>query len=100
MIFRIFATLILVTIVVGSLWFGAADCEPVPKTTVESSGTDLGYAARKATLIETGPDGLPMYTVKADVIHQRANDKVDFERVQMSFRDQAGQLWTARAQHG
>ncbi|MGH8139584.1 MAG: LPS export ABC transporter periplasmic protein LptC [Steroidobacteraceae bacterium] len=100
MIFRIFATLIFIAIIGGSLWLGGQQRETTATPTVASSSADLGYSARKAVLIETGPDGLPMYTVNAEVIRQRPGDDVVFEQVRMSFRDQAGQLWTARADHG
>lgn len=100
MIFRIFATLIFIAIIAGSLWLGGLQRETTTPTTVQTSSTDMAYSARRAVLIETGPDGLPMYTVNAELIRQRADDDVDFEQVQMSFRDQGGQLWTARADHG
>lgn len=100
MIFRVFATALFVVIILGSIWFGGQQRGTAAPTPVESSGADLGYSARRAVLIETGPDGLPMYTVHADVIHERSANDVDFEQVQMSFRDQGGQTWTARANHG
>jgi len=100
MIFRIFATAVFVVIIVGSIWFGGQQREAAAPTPVATSPTDLGYSARRAVLIETGPDGLPMYTVNADVIRERSANNVDFEQVQMSFRDQGGQTWTARADHG
>lgn len=100
MIFRIFATALFIVIIAGSIWLGSQQREPTTPTTVESSSTDLGYSARRATLIETGPDGVPLYTVKADVIRERSENDVDFVQVQMSFRDQGGQTWTARADQG
>jgi LPS export ABC transporter protein LptC len=100
MTFRILAAIFFVAIIAGSWWLGGQQREPTAPTTVVKSDAELGYSAHRARLIETGPDGKPMYTVNADVIRQRASDAVDFEQVQMSFRDQGGQLWTARARHG
>lgn len=100
MIFRIFATALFIAIIAGSIWLGGEQRGTAAPVPVESSSTDLGYSARRAVLIETGPDGLPLYTVNADVIRERSDTDVDFTQVQMSFRDKGGQLWTARADHG
>lgn len=100
MIFRIFAALIVATVIIGSIWLGGQQREATPTTTIQSPSGDLGYSARDAVLTETGPDGLPMYTLHADTIRQHPRDGVEFEHVNMSFRDQSGQIWTARAQHG
>jgi LPS export ABC transporter protein LptC len=100
MIFRFFTILLVIAIIIASVWLGSQPPEAAAATTVENMSSDLGYSARKAVLVETGVDGLPMYTVTADVVRQRAGDGVDFERVHMSLRDQSGQVWTARAEHG
>jgi LPS export ABC transporter protein LptC len=100
MIFRILAILLFVVIIGGSIWLGGQQREATSTTTVEASSPDLGYSARRATLIETGPDGLPMYTLQADVIRQHPGDGVEFEPVQLTFRDAAGQIWKGRADHG
>jgi LPS export ABC transporter protein LptC len=98
--FRIFATCLFIAIIAGSIWLGSQQSTATPTTPVESATTDLGYSARKATLIETGPDGVPMYTLNADVIREHPNSDVDFDHVQMAFRDDNGQTWTAHAIHG
>ncbi|HEY3784507.1 MAG TPA: LPS export ABC transporter periplasmic protein LptC [Steroidobacteraceae bacterium] len=100
MIFRIFATTLFIVIIVGSIWLGGQQREAAAPATVASTSTDLGYSARRAVLIETGPDGLPLYTVNAEVIRERSTNDVEFEQVQMSFRDQGGQIWKARADRG
>src|SRR5262249_44064987 len=69
-------------------------------TTVETSSVDLGYSARNAVLVETGTDGIPAYTLNANVVRQHPGDGVAFEQVQMSFRDANGQTWTGRADEG
>jgi len=62
---------------------------------------DPGYAARKARLIQTGPDGQPLYTLDAAQIQQQPDrDTVDLQQVQLGFRDTSGNPWTARADRG
>ena len=101
MIFRILATLLVLGIIVGSFFLGGEQHETTSTTTtLDASTGELGYSARDATLVETGPDGLPVYTLNADVIRQHPGDGVEFEEVQMSFRDNAGQTWKGRADHG
>jgi LPS export ABC transporter protein LptC len=100
MIFRIFAVLILLAVAVASVWMGGQQHEPAATTTVQNATGELGYSARKAELVETGPDGIPMYTILADTIRQHPGDSVEFDQVQMSFRDQGGQTWKARADQG
>src|SRR5882724_4148952 len=100
MIFRVLVALLFIAIIAGSFWLGGEQREPAATTTVEASSADLGYSARNAVLIETGADGLPMYTLNADVIRQHPSDGVEFEQVQMSFRDADGQTWKGRADRG
>jgi LPS export ABC transporter protein LptC len=100
MIFRVLVALLFVAIIAGSFWLGGEQREPAATTTVEASSADLGYSARNAVLIETGADGLPIYTLNADVIRQHPSDGVEFEQVQMSFRDADGQTWKGRADRG
>ncbi len=100
MIFRILAILLVSAIIAGSFWLGGEQRETTSTTTVTSSGAELGYSARDAVLIETGVDGLPMYTLNANTIRQHPGDGVEFEQVQMSFRDQDGQTWKGRADQG
>jgi LPS export ABC transporter protein LptC len=100
MIFRILAVLLFIAIIVGSFWLGGEQRETTATTTVEASSADLGYSARNATLVETGADGLPVYTLNANVIRQHPGDGVEFEQVQMSFRDANGQNWKGRADQG
>jgi LPS export ABC transporter protein LptC len=100
MIFRVLVTLLLIAIIAGSFLLGGEQREPTATTTVEPSSADLGYSARNAVLQETGTDGLPMYTLNAEVVRQHPSDGVEFEQVQMSFRDPDGQTWNGRADRG
>jgi LPS export ABC transporter protein LptC len=100
MLFRILVTLLFIAIIAGSFWLGGQQREATAPTTVEASSTDLGYSARNAVMVETGPDGLPLYTLDANVIRQHPDDGVEFEQVKMTFRDADGQTWKGRADHG
>lgn len=100
MIFRILAALLFIAVIAGSFWMGGEQREATATTIVEASSADLGYSARNAVLVETGDDGQPMYTLNANVIRQHPGEGVEFEQVQMSFRDADGQIWNGRADQG
>jgi len=60
-----------------------------------------GYAARNASIVETGADGKPMYTLQAATIQQDPGDNViNLSQVRMSFRDAYGGAWNATADQG
>ncbi len=61
------------------------------------SAQSPGYSARDAVLIETGADGLPMYTLRAAAIHEQPAQVALLDRVEMQFRDLSGQFWQVRA---
>lgn len=74
---------------------------PVTASAAVRSTESAGYSARDATLIETGPDGHPMYTLRAAEIRQQPASQVAvLDQVQMEFRDAAGHLWHGRADQG
>lgn len=100
MIFRILAALLVGALIAGSFWLGGEQHETTATTTVEAANAELGYSARNAVLVETGADGQPLYTLNADVIRQHPGEGVEFEQVQMSFRDSNGQIWNGRADQG
>lgn len=82
------------------LWSGAPHGIGVPGTG-SAPLTDPGYSAQDARLVETGPDGKPLYTLQAAGIRQKADaDRVDLDGVQLIFRDPDGSTWTARAARG
>jgi LPS export ABC transporter protein LptC len=101
MIYRVFIVLIFVAIIVGSVMLGGAQREAVSPTAVDEKAGDLGYAARTATIIETGADGRPLYTIDAALINKAADSApVEAQQVKLGFRDAAGNEWTGRAQRG
>jgi len=101
MIYRLFAALIFIVVIGGTILLGGQQAETAAPATIEEPLRDPGYAARNARLVQTGPDGHPLYTVDADVIRQQPDDDtVELERATLGFYDNSGSLWTARGEHG
>lgn len=101
MIYRLLALLTIVA-VIGALLFLSGQQSLTPTTTaVQENGWEEGYSAQQARLVETGADGLPLYTLNAAIIRQLPNEgQVQLTQVQMSFRDATGNPWIATADHG
>jgi len=100
MIYRVFAALVFIAVVMGTIMFGGPQTENTAPTVVEEPH-DPGYAARDAKLVQTGSDGHPLYTVDAEVIRQLPNDNsIELEKPTLGFYDANGSLWTARGEHG
>jgi LPS export ABC transporter protein LptC len=100
MIYRIFAALVFIVVMGGTIFFGGSQ-SGLTATTIVEEPHDPGYAAREAKLVQTGPDGRALYTVDADVIRQQPNDNtVELETARLGFYDSNGGLWTASGEHG
>jgi LPS export ABC transporter protein LptC len=100
MIYRIFAALVFIVVMGGTIFFGGPQGGATTPTIVEEPH-DPGYAARGAKLVQTGADGRPLYTVDADVIRQQPNDNtVELENARLGFYDSSGGLWKARGERG
>ena len=101
MIYRIFAVLTIVAVIVASIFLSRQQGATPAATTVQANGWNEGYSAQNARLVETGTDGLPLYTLNATTIRQLPNeDQVQLTQVQMSFRDANGNPWNATADSG
>jgi LPS export ABC transporter protein LptC len=102
MIYRVLATATLIALAVAGLLLLSSErstLAPPSPGTVQLP--DPGYSARGATLIETGPDGRPMYTVMARIIHQQPDSQqVTLEGVQLQFRDPRQQVWNGSSDRG
>ena len=100
MIYRLLAILAPVALIVGVVVLSGGQRESTAPATV-SPPHDPGYAARRARMIQTGPDGQPLYTLDAAQIQQQPDQgTVDLQQVQLGFRDTSGNPWTARADRG
>jgi LPS export ABC transporter protein LptC len=101
MMYRVFIVLVFVAVIIGSIMLGGQQREPVSTTTIDENAGDLGYAARQARVIETGPDGHPLYTIDADLINEPPGTaNIQLQQMRMRFRDAAGHEWTGRADSG
>jgi LPS export ABC transporter protein LptC len=100
-IYRLFAILTIVTVIVASLLLARQQGAAPASTTVQENSWDEGYSATEARVVETGTDGRPLYTLNAAAIHQLPDaGQVQLTQVQMSFRDADGNPWTATADQG
>jgi len=89
---------LLLAVVAVWLTLGTGHSAPVTAQTVRPAVPDQGYSALDASVIETGADGRPMYTLQAQQVQQDPQSNlVNLTTVRMTFRDAAGGLWHARA---
>jgi LPS export ABC transporter protein LptC len=101
MIYRILAILTIIAVIVASIFLSRQQGPTPAATTVQANEWDEGYSAQNAKLVETGTDGLPLYTLNAATIRQLPNeDQVWLTQVQMSFRDANGNPWSGTADRG
>jgi len=100
-IYRAFVVLVFIAVIVGSIILGGQQREATSTTTVDEVAGNLGYAARRARIIETGPDGRALYTLDADLIDEPPDSaNIHLQQVRMGFRDATGHEWTGRADAG
>jgi LPS export ABC transporter protein LptC len=71
---------------------------PVTAQVNRAAGPDQGYSATDASLVETGEDGRPLYTLQAGQVQQDpGSDIINLRTVHMTYRDAQGNQWQARA---
>jgi LPS export ABC transporter protein LptC len=101
MIYRAVALLAVVALIVGIVLLSGPQREVVAPSTSGAPVHDPGYAALNARLVQTGPDGEPLYSLNAAQISQQPDQStVQLQKVQMGFRAASGDQWTARAARG
>jgi LPS export ABC transporter protein LptC len=72
--------------------------EPVAAQSSGPVGEEQGYAALDASVVETGADGLPLYTLQAHEVRQDPDTQVThLTTVHMTFRDSSGAEWQAHS---
>lgn len=100
MIYRIFAVLTVIAVLIGSVLLARQNRAP-PTTVVQRADTSDGYSARDAQLIETGANGLPLYMIEANSIRQLPREhRVQLAQVALTFQDPSGDHWSATADRG
>jgi LPS export ABC transporter protein LptC len=101
MMYRVVALLAVLALIVGIVLLSGPQHEAAALITPERPLHDPGYSATDAKLIQTGADGLPVYTLDAAQIQQQPNDGlVEMQQVRLGFRDTSGNEWTATALRG
>lgn len=99
--YRVLALLAFVALIVGVIVLSGGEREVAAPVVIEGAPADPGYAAKKARLVQTGPDGAPLYTIDAQDVQQLPEqDTVDLQQVVLGFKDAAGDEWTTTARHG
>jgi len=99
-IIRIVAILFLVALLVGVVVLSGGERQGAAPVVVEAPA-DPGYSARQARMVQTGPDGQPLYTLDAQEVRQQPQSSlVDLQQVVLGFKDSSGDEWTARGNHG
>ena len=72
--------------------------EPLPAAASGPAAMDQGYSALGATVVETGANGAPLYTLQARQMQQNPDTGIiDLTTVNMSFQNPAGGKWLARS---
>ncbi|HEV2703131.1 MAG TPA: LPS export ABC transporter periplasmic protein LptC [Steroidobacteraceae bacterium] len=72
--------------------------EPLVAKSSGPAAADQGYSARDASVVETGADGLPLYTLQAHDVQQNPDtDTINLTTVHMSYRGSADSQWQGRA---
>jgi LPS export ABC transporter protein LptC len=72
--------------------------EPVTAQNSGPAAPDSGYAATDALMVETGADGLPLYTLQARHIQQDPDTNIiNLSTVHMTYRDSSGGEWQVRS---
>jgi len=101
MTYRLVSLLALFALIVGLVLLTAPQRESSAPAASGAPLHDPGYSALQARLVQTGADGLPVYTLDAAKIQQQPDrGLVDLQQVRLGFRDPSGDEWTARAAHG
>jgi len=101
MMYRVIAIVAFVALLIGVVVLSGGERQGAAPVTVGGVPQDPGYSAKKARLIQTGPDGQPVYTVDAAQVQQQpAQGTVDMQHVVLGFKDAAGDQWTARSERG
>jgi len=99
---RVLAAFAVIAVIVAGWLVLEREQSGVARTAQQApAAVNPGYSASNAEIIETGTDGLRLYTLRADTIHQLPDDQmVALEGVRLELKDDAGNLWNASATHG
>ena len=101
MTYRLIAILAFIALLIGVVVLSGGERQGAAPVPVGELPPDPGYSAKQARLVQTGPDGQPLYTLDAAEVQQQPQaGTVDMQQVVMGFKDASGGQWTARGNHG
>jgi LPS export ABC transporter protein LptC len=94
------AAAILLVVAVGLLmWRGNGT--PGPRSSTATTAADPGYVATDAEIIQTGPDGQPLYRLRAQRVEQaRAGAEILVTEPRLTYQEGSGPTWSLRAATG
>jgi LPS export ABC transporter protein LptC len=101
LIYRLLILLGLVLVGVAVwLTLSPRQAEPITAQNSGPARPDAGYAATDASMVETGADGLPLYTLQAQRIKQDPDTNlINLSTVHMTYRETGDGQWQALADH-
>ncbi|MGC1458783.1 MAG: LPS export ABC transporter periplasmic protein LptC [Steroidobacteraceae bacterium] len=87
-------------LVAVAVWLTLAPrrAEPIAAQASGPAAADQGYSALDAAVVETGADGVPLYTLQARQLQQDPDsDTIKLTTVHWTYRDTSGDQWRGRA---
>ncbi len=97
--YRLLILLGLVLVAVA-MWLTLAPrhVEPIAAQASGPAAAEQGYSGLEAAVVETGPDGLPLYTLQAHRMQQNPEtDIINLTTVQMTYSKSADGRWQGRS---
>ena len=101
MIARLLTLLVGLALIAGIYFLSSGPGTVDAQKTEATPKEEPGYAATNASVVETGDDGRPMYTLLAEQVRQHPNDnRVQLDRPRMTFVASDGNTWHVKAKSG
>lgn len=97
---RYAAAAVLMAVTVGLLIWHGQDASSQAGTAADTV-TDPGYTATDAEIIQTGPDGQPLYRLQARRVEQsQAGTEIHVVEPRLTYQQGSGPEWSLRADTG
>jgi len=101
MILRVLFALVSLAILGALLYFQDSDSNSGETASTDMGAAEPGFAAVRAQLVETGPDGIALYRLDAERIEQpQPQGTIFLTDPKLNYQPEAGNQWTLTAQHG
>ncbi len=94
------AAALLMAVTLGLLVWRGQDASTSAQTAAEAVA-DPGYIATDAQIIQTGPDGRPLYRLQASRVEQaQAGTEIHVTEPRLTYQEGSGPQWSLRADTG